>query len=90
MSGGLFQRLGGQAIISNKGVYFQTPLFGRSFDGRETCLYAQVRGGYVQLIAGGATTAPDIKWSGIYFESGRIHREGRFGRPICPSEELES
>lgn len=50
----------GQAIMVSRGVYRQVPVYVRG--GK---VYARHGGGYVRLIQGGATSAPNIRWAEI-------------------------
>jgi hypothetical protein len=47
----------GQAIMVNRGVYRQVQVYVRS--GK---VYARHGSGYVRLIQGGSTSAPNIRW----------------------------
>lgn len=47
----------GQAIMVSRGVYRQVQIYARG--GK---IYARHGGGYVRLIQGGSTSAPNIRW----------------------------
>ena len=62
----------GQAIMVSRGVYRQVPVYARG--GK---VYARHGGGYVRLIQGGSTTAPNIRWVEIDTPNGaHVERNG--------------
>lgn len=56
----------GQAVIHANGIYQQVPLFQRG--GR---IYAKRGGGFVRLNAGGATSAPKVRWAELHTPNGQ-------------------
>ena len=49
-----------QAIIHSRGVYRQVPIYER-----DRKIYAKHGGGFVRLSQGGATSAPNVRWSEV-------------------------
>ena len=62
----------GQAIVHQRGVYRQVPIYER--DGK---VYAKYGAGFVRLIQGGSTSAINIRWAEI--DPGQGSHEERSG-----------
>lgn len=60
-------------LVGKRGVYRQVKLYRRGGD-----LYAGASGGFVRLMAGGGTSAPDTRWDGM--ETVATVVKGRLGR----------
>jgi len=74
-----FQEIEGEAaVLVENGVYRQTPIYSR--DGY---LYAKVNGGFVRLMADGATTKAKMRLDFLSFEK-PLYRDG-MGR-LCTVE----
>lgn len=72
----LFQIIdGAQAILFSKGVYRQTKVFRRG-----TMIFAQSGSGFVRLLQGGSTTAPNIAWKDV--EGDNISRTEASRAPV--------
>ena len=63
----------GQAIMVSRGVYRQVPVYARG--GK---VYARHGGGYVRLIQGGATSAPNIRWAELDTPNGAHEERGGY------------
>ena len=62
----------GHAIVVTRGVYRQVPVYARGEK-----IYARNGGGYVRLIQGGSTSAPNIRWVEIDTPNGaHVERNG--------------
>ena len=62
----------GQAIVVTRGVYRQVPVYARGEK-----IYARHGGGYVRLIQGGSTSAPNIRCVEIDTPNGaHVERNG--------------
>lgn len=62
----------GQAIVVTRGVYRQVPVYARGEK-----IYARHGGGYVRLIQGWSTSAPNIRWVEIDTPNGaHVERNG--------------
>lgn len=62
----------GQAIVGTRGVYRQVPVYARGEK-----IYARHGSGYVRLIQGGSTSAPNIRWVEIDTPNGaHVERNG--------------
>lgn len=81
---GLFvQSEGDVAVVVNKGVYKQVPIFIR--DG---LLYAAYGGGYIRLKEDGSTSQPTARLDHLDFD-GELHRDA-MGRLCVPSRDRDS
>jgi hypothetical protein len=64
----LFHRIDeAQVIVRRRGVFKQVPLYRRG-----ERVYALLGGGYVRLLARGASTQPDTMWEDIYDPRGEV------------------
>lgn len=71
----------GQALMVSHGVYQQVPIY--VHDGK---VYTRHGDGYVRLIHGGSTSAPNIRWAKIDTSNGTISERGGY---VFYSEEAE-
>ncbi len=64
---------GALALIHQRGVYRQAPLYLRGSQ-----LYAKYGAGFIRLSTGGATSAPNIRWAEIDTPDGAYVEQSHF------------